>query len=813
MFNNKEAFKLLFQENLVSKLGKPLKEAQKADIYTILSSMIREYVGKNWADTNQNFQFHQKKQVYYFSMEFLIGRLLGNNLLNLGVLECVREGLKELGWDLEELEEEESDAGLGNGGLGRLAACFLDSLASLKYAGHGCGIRYRYGLFEQKIVEGNQVELPDYWLQKGNEWEVRRADKKVEVRFWGNVEIHEEDEELVFETHNYEAVTAMPYDVPVIGYGGEHVNTLRIWSAESTMDHTEMSGPNNYYKFIHYNRSVESISDFLYPDDSQYEGKLLRLKQQYFLCSAGLQSILGTFERLGLTIDHLPEKVAIHINDTHPTLVIPELMRILIDVKGLGWAEAWDITSRTVSYTNHTTLSEALEKWPISMVKELLPRIYMIIEEINKQFCGMLMKKYPEHPEIIPQMSIIDGEQLKMANLAIVGSYSVNGVAALHTDILKKREMKLFYDLYPTRFNNKTNGITHRRWLMHANPALADLISNTIGTRWMNEPQEMVGLLKYSEDIGLQDRTRAIKQHNKMKLASYIHEKQGIIVDPYSIFDVHVKRLHGYKRQLMNILHIMYLYIQMKQNSTIERIPRTFIFGAKAAPSYSFAKRIIKLINVVANQVNRDREVNQKMKVIFLENYSVSLAEKIIPASDVSEQISTASKEASGTGNMKFMMNGALTLGTMDGANVEMHEMIGDDNMFLFGLQSAQVLDYYQHGGYVVKDVYHKDARVREVMDQLVTPGYFGINELEFGDIFNSIMSTNDEYFVLKDFASYVDAHLQIDLSYRNSKEWQRKSILNIGHSGKFSSDCTISKYASEIWGLKGNQAKLQAKL
>ncbi|WP_438350069.1 glycogen/starch/alpha-glucan phosphorylase [Paenibacillus sp. FA6] len=781
MFNNKEAFKQLFQEKLVSKLGKPKMEAQKADVYKVLSSMIREYASKNWIKTNQNYQAHQEKQVYYFSMEFLIGRLLGNNLLNLGMLELVRDGLKELGWDLEEIEEEESDAGLGNGGLGRLAACFLDSLATLQYAGHGCGIRYKYGLFEQKIVEGNQVELPDYWLQKGNEWEVRRPDKKVEVRFKGNVEISKENGELVFETHNYDAVTAIPYDMPVIGYEGEHVNTLRIWS----------------------DCSVDSISEFLYPDDSQYEGKLLRLKQQYFLCSAGVQSIVRTFEKLGLSIEHLPEKVAIHINDTHPTLVIPELMRILIDVKGLGWAEAWELTTRTVSYTNHTTLSEALEKWPVSMLKELLPRIYMIIEEINTRFCGMLMKKYPDQPEIVPQMSIIDGHQLKMANLAIVGSYSVNGVAALHTDILMKREMKLFYDLYPNRFNNKTNGITHRRWLLHANPALSNLINESIGTRWIDSPEEMVGILKYSEDSGFQDRTRAIKQHNKLKLASFIHEKQGIIVDPYSIFDIHVKRLHGYKRQLMNILHIMYLYNQLKQNPSMDRIPRTFIFGAKAAPSYWLAKRIIKLINVVAHQVNRDRKVNQKLKVIFLENYSVSLAEKIIPAADVSEQISTASKEASGTGNMKFMMNGALTIGTMDGANVEMHDMVGDANMFIFGLQSDQVLEYYQHGGYAVQNVYHSDARVREVMDQLVSPGYFGLNGYEFEDIFHSIMSTNDEYFVLKDFASYIEAHQQIDRSYRSPKKWQRKSIINIAHSGKFSSDCTIRKYASEIWGLE----------
>lgn len=813
MFNNKEAFKELFQENLVSKLGKPMKEAQAADIYKILSSMIREYVGKNWAETNQSYQRHQEKQVYYFSMEFLIGRLLGNNLLNIGVLELVRDGLSELGWDLEEIEEEESDAGLGNGGLGRLAACFLDSLASLQYAGHGCGIRYKYGLFEQKIVEGNQVELPDYWLQKGNEWEVRRPDKKVEVRFWGYVDIREEAGELVFDTKHYESVSAIPYDIPVIGYGGDHVNTLRLWSAESNLDLTNITGTNNYYKFLNYNRSVESISEFLYPDDSQYEGKLLRLKQQYFLCSAGLQSIVRTFRKLDLTLDHFPEKVAIHINDTHPTLVIPELMRILIDENGLGWDEAWDITTRTVSYTNHTTLSEALEKWPVSMVKDLLPRIYMIIEEINIRFCGMLMKKYPDNPEIVPKMSIIDGQQLKMANLAIVGSYSVNGVAALHTDILIKREMKLFHDLYPDRFNNKTNGITHRRWLMHANPALSNLISESIGTRWMDHPQEMVGLLKYSEDGGFQDRTRAIKQHNKLKLASYIHAQQGIIVDPTSIFDVQVKRLHGYKRQLMNVLHIMHLYNQLKENPSMDCVPRTFIFGAKAAPSYSLAKRIIKLIHTVANQVNQDAKVNEKLKVVFLENYSVSLAEKIIPAADISEQISTASKEASGTGNMKFMMNGALTLGTMDGANVEMHDMLGDANMFIFGLQSEQVLNYYQYGGYAAQDVYENDARVRKVMDQLINPGYFCSQGHEFGDIFHSIMSTNDEYFVLKDFASYIEAHLEVDLSYRHEREWQRKSIVNIAHSGQFSSDCTIAKYASDIWGLKGSQADLEVKV
>jgi len=805
LFNDKETFKQVFRETLISKLGKPLEEASNADVYKILGNMIRENAGKNWADTNQKYKTDKDKQVYYFSMEFLIGRLLGNNLLNMGVLEVVREGLADLGFSLQDIEEVEADAGLGNGGLGRLAACFLDSLASLQYAGHGCGIRYKYGLFEQKIVDGYQVELPDYWLQNDNVWEVRREDKQVEVRFWGVIETREENGRLIFEHSQYEAVRAVPYDVPIIGADRRHVNTLRNWSAESITQPARTFGSfagSDYHKFLEYKRSVESISEFLYPDDSQYEGKLLRLKQQYFLCSAGLQSILRTFGKLGLPIQSLPDKVALHINDTHPTLVIPELLRILMDVHGLGWDEAWSITTRMVSYTNHTILSEALEKWPIQMVRDLLPRIFLIIEEINARFCGELMSRYPGDQDRISQMAIIHDDQVRMAHLAIVASHSVNGVAALHTEILMKREMRLFNEMYPHRFNNKTNGITHRRWLMHANSDLANLINQSIGTRWMSHPQEMIGLIKYCEDASFQEQVASIKRRNKLKLAEYIYSKHSVHVDPDSIFDVQVKRLHAYKRQLLNILHILHMYNQIKDNPSMDMVPRTFIFGAKAAPSYHLAKRIIKLINTVAEAVNKDPDVRGKIRIFFLENYSVSLAEKIIPAADISEQISTASKEASGTGNMKFMMNGALTVGTMDGANVEMHEMVGDNNMFLFGLRAEQVMDYYQHGGYHARDIYNGDSRVKEVLDQLVNPGPICCHGAEFETIFHSLLDNNDEFFVLKDFASYVETHVEIDRAYRNRQEWLKKSIINIGHSGKFSSDNTISRYAAEIWNI-----------
>ncbi|QCT01936.1 glycogen phosphorylase [Paenibacillus algicola] len=803
MFNNKELFKASFQEQLVSRLGKSMEEATAGDVYKILGSLIRENIGRDWAESNRIAKVQEEKQVYYFSMEFLIGRLLGNNLLNIGMLETVRDGLKELGWDLDEIESQEPDAGLGNGGLGRLAACFLDSLASLQYAGHGCGIRYKYGLFEQKIIDGHQVELPDDWLQRGNVWEERRPDKKVEVRFWGRVEMSERDGRTVFETTGYEKVWAVPYDVPVIGHGEGRVNTLRLWSAESAVDPIKMAqdGQNSYYSFLNYSRSVQSISEFLYPDDSGYEGKLLRLKQQYFLCSAGLQSLLRTFEKLKLPYTELPEKVSVHINDTHPTLVIPELMRILMDEQGFGWDEAWDITVRTVSYTNHTLLSEALEKWPENMIRELLPRIYMIIEEINKRFCGQLLEE-GRSQEFVSQVAILESGQVKMAHLAIAGSNSINGVAGLHTELLKTDVMQPFYELYPDRFNNKTNGITHRRWLMHANPKLSSLISEAIGSGWTTSPLQLKELAKFKDDRHIQDVLMGIKLDNKRRLAAYIQDKQGVMVDPESIFDVQVKRLHGYKRQLMNILHVIHLYHEIKDQPNVERVPRTFIFGAKAAPGYYLAKSIIKLINVAADVINRDPQVSQQLKVVFLENYSVSLAEKIIPAANVSEQISTAGKEASGTGNMKFMMNGALTIGTLDGANVEMFDLLGEENMFLFGLRSQEVLNYYRHGGYVARELYHQDARLRRVLDSLVTEGPFCCHEREFEIIRQALLDHNDEFFVLRDFDDYAAAQKQVEQAYRDSVSWASKSIVNIANSGHFSSDCTIERYAADIWDI-----------
>ncbi|WP_172194987.1 glycogen/starch/alpha-glucan phosphorylase [Saccharibacillus qingshengii] len=806
MFTDKELFKQEFKQRLIGTSGRQMHEVSEDDVYAALGSMIRERIGQDWAATNRTYKEQGERQVYYFSMEFLIGRLLGNNLLNLGVLNLVREGLGELGWDLEDIEEYEADAGLGNGGLGRLAACFLDSLASLGYSGHGNGIRYKYGLFEQKIINGHQVELPDYWLQKGNVWEVRRDDKKLNVRFWGNVEVVEkEDGNYVYETKNGEDVWAVPYDVPIVGYENKAVNTLRLWSAESAADPTKgFGGPDgSYYNFLDYKRSVETVSEFLYPDDSHYEGKLLRLKQEYFLCSAGVQSVLRTFDKLDLPYDRLPEKVAIHINDTHPTLVIPELMRILLDEKSFGWKESWDIVSRVVSYTNHTILSEALETWPEQMVRELLPRLYMIIEEVNRRFCASLLEEHPGDQDRVSRMAIIANGQIKMAHLAIHGSHSVNGVAALHTDILKKREMKDFYELYPERFNNKTNGITHRRWLMHANPDLMNVIDDAIGSGWKTQPDQLNNLLKYSKDAVVQDKIRSVKHKNKERMAAYIYKKHGVAVDTNSIFDVQVKRLHAYKRQLLNALHIMDLYNRIKDNPSLDLTPRTFIFGAKAAPGYYMAKQIIKLINNIADTVNNDPQTKDLLKVFFLENYSVSLAEKIVPSADVSEQISTAGKEASGTGNMKLMMNGALTIGTLDGANVEMYESLGDEGMYLFGLRIEEVEQYYREGGYSAQSFYQGDERIKRVLDQLIQPGPFCQNGQTFDSIYHSLLSHNDEYFVLRDFASYAQSQEQIGLDYRNSKLWAEKSILNIAKSGRFAGDRTINEYASEIWGIK----------
>ncbi|MDZ5472630.1 glycogen/starch/alpha-glucan phosphorylase [Bacillus sp. 31A1R] len=795
MFSNKTEFKEVFLQRLEMTCGKSFKESSKRDRYQTLGNMIREYVSSNWIKTNEKYRSAKEKQVYYLSIEFLLGKLLRHNLLNLGVDQVVQEGLSELGINLDDLEEVEADAALGNGGLGRLAACFLDSLACLNLPGHGCGIRYKHGLFEQKIVDGYQVELPEQWLRNGHVWEVRKADLSIEVPFWGKVETLEKDGRLTFRHVDAETITAVPYDVPVVGYNTDTVNTLRLWSAEPS--------PYLVHKDImKYKRETEAVSDFLYPDDTHDEGKILRLKQQYFLVSASIRSIIRAYRKQFNRIEDLHEHVGIHINDTHPVLAIPELMRVLLDEENLGWEEAWHITTQTISYTNHTTLAEALEKWPIRIFQPLLPRIYMIVNEINERFCQQLWQKYPGEWNRIENMAIIAHDQVKMAHLAIVGSHSVNGVAEIHTEILKKREMNSFYQLYPEKFNNKTNGITHRRWLLKSNPKLTNLICEGIGDSWISKPDQLLELEGYQDDPAFLDQLFMVKQENKIKLAARIKEQTGINVDITSIFDIQVKRLHAYKRQLLNILHIMYLYNRIKEDSSFTMYPRTFIFGAKASPGYYYAKKIIKLINSVADKVNNDPVVRGQIRVVFLENYRVSLAEEIFPAADVSEQISTASKEASGTGNMKFMMNGALTVGTLDGANIEIKEMVGDDNIFIFGLTAEEVLDYYQNGGYRSFEYYHHDKRIRTVVDQL-TNGFFEDVEDEFEMISDSLIMENDQYFVLRDFASYIDVQKEVGLKYKDQNQWLKMSLLNISRSGHFSSDRTIQQYADDIWNIR----------
>jgi starch phosphorylase len=795
MFSSKEQFKKTFLKRLEMLCGKGFNESTERDHYQTLGNMIREYVSKDWIRTNEDYRSANQKQVYYFSIEYLLGKLLRQNLINLGIESIVEESLAELGISLDQLEEMEADAGLGNGGLGRLAACFLDSIASLDLPGHGFGIRYKHGLFEQKFVDGYQVELPEQWLRHGNVWEVRKADMAVKVPFWGQVETKIENERLVFRHINAETITAVPYDMPVVGYNTKTVNTLRLWNAEPS--------PFPVHKdILKYKRETEAVTEFLYPDDTRDEGKILRLKQQYLLVSASIQSILSSYRNTYPNLEELHQHVCIHINDTHPVLAIPELMRILIDEEGMGWDQAWYITSNTISYTNHTTLTEALEKWPIRIFRPLLPRIYMIIEEINERFCRSLWEKYPGDWNRIENLAIIAHDQVKMAHLAVIGSFSVNGVAQLHTEILKHREMNQFYQLYPEKFNNKTNGIAHRRWLLKANPKLSKLITETIGSGWYQNPIDLRGLLDYQHDRSFLEELDKIKLGNKLRLAEIIYKQVGIAVDHNSLFDVQVKRLHAYKRQLLNILHIMHLYNRLKEDPSNEIQPRVFIFGAKASPGYYYAKKVIKLINAVADKVNSDPAISNKIKVIFLENYRVSLAEKIFPAADISEQISTASKEASGTGNMKFMINGALTVGTLDGANVEIHELIGDDNIFTFGLSSEEVLHYYQYGGYQSIEYYHHDSRIKQVVDQLIS-GFFPNVYNEFEPIFDSLLAENDQYFVLRDFASYVDIQQQIGVSFNNRMEWQKKSLINIANAGYFSSDRTIKEYADGIWNIK----------
>ncbi len=804
MFTGKETFKKSFSERFEQMHGKSVDEATTMDQYKTLGSMIREFASTDWIKTNKRYQEKGVKQVYYLSMEFLLGRLMGSNLTNLGIRHIVQEGLRDLGIDLKDIEEEEPDAGLGNGGLGRLAACFLDSLASLNLPGHGSGIRYKYGLFEQKIVNGYQVELPEYWLKEGNVWEIRKSDKAEEVRFGGHVEVEEQEGRMTFRHHDYEPVLAVPYDTPVVGYDNKRVNTLRLWNAESALNELELHSLNLgcYSRIVEYKHFLESISEFLYPDDSHYEGRVLRLKQQYFLVSATIQGLVRRFKKKQSSITKLHEKVAIHINDTHPALAVPELMRILMDEEGLSWDEAWRITTLTISYTNHTTLAEALEKWPIELFKPLLPRIYMIVEEINERFSRELWHLYPADWERISQMAIIGDGQVRMAHLAIVGSHSVNGVAHIHTEILKVREMKNFYEVYPHKFNNKTNGITHRRWLLNANPKLAALITDAIGPSWIRHPSDLTGLLKYTKDAAFQEKIADIKAENKKALSKRIKEDQGIILDESSIFDVQIKRLHAYKRQVLNVLHIMELYNRLKEDPNLDINPRTFIFGAKASPSYDLAKRTIKLINSLAEVVNKDKDINGKLKVVFMENYRVSLAEIIIPAADVSEQISTASKEASGTGNMKFMLNGALTLGTLDGANIEIMEEVGPENIFTFGLTPQEVLDFYHYGGYCPIDLCANDPRVKVLVDQLIG-SFFPAGRDEFYPIYESMLHYNDEYFVLRDFAAYADAQERVDRTYNDQNKWREMCINNIARAGRFSSDRTISEYAAGIWDIK----------
>jgi len=791
MFSNKQAFQDSFKKRLEQSYSISFQDSTRAQQFVTLSSMVREYISSDWIETNERYR-KSSKQAYYLSIEFLLGRLLGQNLINLGLYETMESWLADLNIPLDELEEIEPDAALGNGGLGRLAACFMDSLASLNLPGHGFGIRYKHGLFEQKMVDGFQMELPENWLRYGYVWEVRKSDLSVDVPFWGSVDVIERGDGVKFRHVDAEYVRAVPHDMPVVGYGGDTINTLRLWSAE-------MSTMTPMHDVLKYKRETEAISEFLYPDDSNDEGKILRLKQQYFLVSASIRSILRRFLSNGGELKQLHEHVAIHINDTHPVLAIPELMRILLDEYQLSWEEAWHITERTFAYTNHTTLSEALERWPIRIFKPLLPRIFMIVEEINERFCKKLWEKYPGEWGQIEKMAIVANGEVRMAHLAIAGSHSVNGVAQLHTEILKNREMNDFYQFQPEKFNNKTNGITHRRWLLKANPELTSLLTETIGDGFHRDAAELSKLAPFADDAAFQEKLWDVKTKRKEILAKRIFDQNGIKVDPSSIFDVQVKRLHAYKRQLLNVLHIMALYNKVKTNSSYQLTPRTFVFGAKASPGYFYAKRIIKLIHSVADLVNNDPDTKGLITVVFMENYRVSLAEDIIPAADLSEQISTASKEASGTGNMKFMMNGAITIGTLDGANVEILEQTGPENIFIFGLKADEVMAYDKKGGYRSMDYYHHDPVIRRTLDQLVD-GTLDDKGL-FNVIYDSLLGENDQYFVLKDFESYCKTQQEAGKIYtEDPTRWRKMMVHNISGSGIFSSDRTIQEYAKEIW-------------
>ena len=805
----KEAFKKSVKDNVKFLYRKTIEEATQEQIFQAVSYSVKDVIIDNWLATQKAYDEQDPKIVYYMSMEFLMGRALGNNLINLCAYGEVKEALEELGFDLNCIEDQEPDPALGNGGLGRLAACFLDSLATLNYAAYGCGIRYHYGMFKQKIQNGYQIEVPDNWLKNGYPFELRRPEYAKEVHFGGYVRVEYDPEKggSKFIHEGYQAVKAIPYDMPITGYDNDVVNTLRIWDAEPIVDfELDSFDKGDYKKAVEQENLARNIVEVLYPNDNHYAGKELRLKQQYFFVSASLQAAIAKYKKKHDDIHKLYEKVTFQMNDTHPTVAVAELMRILMDEEGLGWDEAWEVTRKSVAYTNHTIMSEALEKWPIELFSRLLPRVYQIIEEINRRFILEIQAKYPGNYEKIKKMAIIYDGQVKMAHLAIAAGYSVNGVARLHTEILKNQELKDFYEMMPEKFNNKTNGITQRRFLLHANPLLADWITEHIGPDWVTDLPQLKKLAVYADDEKALQEFMNIKFKNKERLAKYILEHNGVEVDPHSIFDVQVKRLHEYKRQLLNILHVIYLYNQIKMHPEMEFYPRTFIFGAKASAGYATAKKIIKLINSVADVVNNDASINGKIKVVFIENYRVSNAEWIFAAADVSEQISTASKEASGTGNMKFMLNGAPTLGTMDGANVEIVEEVGAENAFIFGLSSDEVINYENNGGYDPNVIYNTDEEIRHVLMQLINGTFSNDTEL-FRDLYDSLLNTKntdraDRYFILADFRSYADAQKRVEAAYRDEKGWAKKALLNTACSGKFTSDRTIQEYVDDIWHL-----------
>ena len=800
---NKKKFKKEVEANTRVLFRRTLEEATPQQIYQAVAYSIKDDIIDNWIETHKAYAAQDKKTVYYMSMEFLMGRALGNNMINLTCYDEVREALEEMGLDLNLIEDQEPDAALGNGGLGRLAACFLDSLATLGYPAYGCGIRYHYGMFKQKIENGYQIETPDDWLKNGNPFEIRRDEYSVEVKFGGYVDVENHNGRSKFVQKGYQSVRAVPYDMPIVGYGNHIVNTLRIWDAEAINTfNLDSFDKGEYQKAVEQENLARTICEVLYPNDNHMAGKELRLKQQYFFISASVQRAVQKYKETHDDIRKFHEKVTFQLNDTHPTVAVAELMRILVDEENLTWEEAWDVTTKTCAYTNHTIMAEALEKWPIELFSRLLPRVYQIVEEINRRFVMEIQAKYPGDQEKVRKMAILYDGQVRMAHLAIAGSFSVNGVARLHTDILKKRELKDFYEMMPEKFNNKTNGITQRRFLLHGNPLLASWVTDKIGDDWITDLSHIGKLGVYVDDEKCQQEFMNIKYQNKVRLAKYIKEHNGIDVDPRSIFDCQVKRLHEYKRQLMNIMHVMHLYNLLKEHPEMDIVPRTFIFGAKAAAGYDTAKLTIKLINAVADRVNNDPAINGRVKVVFIEDYRVSNAELIFAAADVSEQISTASKEASGTGNMKFMLNGAVTIGTMDGANVEIVEEVGKENAFIFGMSADQVMEYEKNKNYHPADLYNSHDDIRRVMTQMINGYYCPENPDLFRPLYDTLMQ-KDMYFILADFESYKEAQKRVEAAYRDEKRWARMAMMQTAHCGKFSSDRTIEEYVHDIWHLE----------